>query len=100
MNWLKNTFLIINKKYLFINRLFVHDFIKKCFSFSYDTVYKLFDKGLIEFIGPFGMVSTIKQLLYSQYKLQSGLIYHYSGFLFIMLIFMLHFLFDSLYFDI
>lgn len=91
---------MINKKYIFINRLFVYNFVRNGFVFSYNTVYKLFDKGLIEFIGPFGIVSTIKSLLYSQYKLQSGLIYHYSGFLFLMLIFLLHFFFDFLYFNI
>lgn len=100
INWFKNLFFLINKKYLFINRLLVYNSINNGFIFSYNTIYKLFDKGLIEFIGPFGIVSTIKNVLYSQYKLQSGLIYHYSGFLFLMLIFLLHFFFDFLYFNI
>lgn len=85
---------MINKKYLFINRLFIFTFIRNSFSFSYNYIYILFDKGFIEFVGPFGIVSSIKNVLFSQSKLQSGLIYHYSGFMFLMLIFLLHFFFD------
>ena len=94
LSWFRNLFIMINKKYLFINRLFIFTFIRNSFSFSYNYIYILFDKGFIEFVGPFGIVSSIKNVLFSQSKLQSGLIYHYSGFMFLMLIFLLHFFFD------
>jgi len=95
--WFKQLFVMINKKYLFINRLFTVELVNKFFLFSYSVTYTLFDKGFIEFMGPFGIVSSIKNMLYSQYKLQSGLIYHYAGFLFLMLILFIHFFFDFLY---
>ena len=95
--WFRQLFTIIIKKYLFINRLFIVRFVESSFSFSYNVVYRLFDKGVIEFIGPFGIVSSIKSVLFSQYKLQSGLVYHYAGFLLLMLIFSIHFFFDFLF---
>lgn len=98
LSWFRNLFVTINKKYLFINRLLVIKLLNKSFYFSYNVAYKMFDKGLIEFIGPFGVISAIRNILVSQYKMQSGLIYHYSGFLFLMLIFLLHLFFDYLYY--
>jgi len=95
--WFRNLFTMISKKYLFINRLFVVRLVESSFVFSYSVVYKLFDKGVIELVGPFGIVSSIQSVLYSQYKLQSGLVYHYSGFLLIMLICSIHFFFDFLF---
>jgi len=98
--WFKQLFIIVSKKYLFINRLIQLPLLNCSFNFSYNTTYKLFDKGIVEFIGPFGIVSSIKHLLFSQYRLQSGLIYHYSGFIFLMLIFFIHIFFDFLFFNI
>jgi hypothetical protein len=90
-------FTLISKKYIFINRLIIVRFVESTFSFSYNVVYRLFDKGVVEFIGPFGIVSSIQSVLFSQYKLQSGLVYHYAGFVLLMLIFSIHVFFDFLF---
>jgi hypothetical protein len=87
----------ITRKYAFINRLLIVPVIRGSTTFAYDVAYKMFDKGLVEFIGPFGVVSGIRNLLRLQGKVQSGLLYHYSGFILIIIIILVHILIDTLY---
>lgn len=61
---------------------------------SYNTIYKYIDKGVLELVGPFGIVNCIRQLMLPQHILQTGLIYHYSGLLCIMLIVLVHTVLD------
>lgn len=72
----------------------MYPFISSVMRISYNTMYKLFDKGLIEFVGPFGITHGIKQLVMPQHILQSGLIYHYAGFFFIALMIVIHIILD------
>src|ERR1700722_12458592 len=81
--WYRQLLVTVSRKYLFVNRLLILPAINTAFHISYEWVYKMFDKGLLEFVGPFGIVSAIRDALASQYRLQSGLVYHYAGFLFI-----------------
>ena len=92
--WIRQLFTLVCKKYLFINRIIMYPFISSIMRVSYNTLYKLFDKGLIEFVGPFGITHCIKQLVMPQHILQSGLIYHYAGFFFIALMVVIHILLD------
>jgi hypothetical protein len=89
-------FTMISKKFIFFNRLFVVPLLRNAFKFSYKVTYKLVDKGIIELLGPSGIVSGIKAVIQSQYRLQTGFIYHYSGIIFIMLIPFMHMLFEFL----
>ncbi len=95
--WLGSIYTFVGRKYIFINRLVVTKLVQFSFSFSYAAAYKLFDKGLIEFVGPFGIVAATKEIIFSQSRIQSGLIYHYSGFILLMLVLVSHFFYDHLY---
>lgn len=46
-------------------------------NFGYKTSFKLLDRGLFEYIGPFGIVLLIKKISKVIHNLQTGLIYHY-----------------------
>ena len=46
-------------------------------NFGYKTSFKLLDRGLFEYLGPFGITLLIKKLSNNIVKLQTGLIYHY-----------------------
>lgn len=51
---------------------------------SKDLFFFLFDKGLIELIGPYGVSSQVQSIFYIK-KLQSGFLYHYLGYIYISL---------------
>ena len=80
--------IIILKKfrsiYLFLNQQWFFDkvyhdlMIKKAFDFGYETSFKSFDKGILELVGPTGIMSTFGNLMTKTKKLQSGFIYHYA----------------------
>ena len=53
---------------------------------SLNYTFKLFDKGLIELFGPYGISKKISSLIKITSHLQTGLIYHYSGFMILGLI--------------
>ena len=73
------------KKYIYINRLLLIPMVYKVLNSSYDLFLSLFDKGVIELVGPYGSVVQINHA-YSILKLQSGFLYHYIGFIYITLI--------------
>jgi proton-translocating NADH-quinone oxidoreductase chain L len=68
-----------NKKYIVLNKNIYYPLIDFFFKFSYYSMYKLFDKGIIEVFGPFGITRLINQLILMNSKINSGLIYHYFG---------------------
>jgi proton-translocating NADH-quinone oxidoreductase chain L len=69
----------LNKKYIVLNKNIYYPLIDFFFKFSYNSMYKLFDKGIIEIFGPFGIVKLINQTILFNSKINSGLIYHYFG---------------------
>jgi len=77
------------KFYNFLNRKWYFDRVynefigQKSLNISYDFAYKSVDRGIIEKLGPSGIVNTIKYTVNHLNNLQSGQIYHY---LFLMLI--------------
>jgi hypothetical protein len=77
--WTTTIFNHLNKKYLFINKNVYYPIIDTFFKFSYNSMYKFFDKGIIEWIGPFGIVIYTNKLIKSGLRIQTGLIYHYFG---------------------
>ena len=56
---------------------------KPIVSFGYFVSFRGLDKGIIEILGPYGVVSTFTPLMKKISKFQTGYIYHYA---FIMLI--------------
>jgi len=81
-----NLYYSIKKKYLYLNKFFIYNFIVNIFEFSYTLSYKLLDKGLIELFGPYGITYILYSKITKFNKLQSGYIYHYLGYIFIVLI--------------
>jgi hypothetical protein len=71
--------------------------VRSSFTFAYNVTYKMFDKGLAEVIGPFGIVSSLRNMLWLQNKAQSGFLYHHSGSILIVLIVLVHVFIDTLY---
>jgi NADH-ubiquinone oxidoreductase chain 5 len=92
--WLKQLSVIIGKKYLFINRSILRTVFTRCMTFSYYIFYRFIDKGVLEFIGPFGIVCVLNTLLRLQYTIQTGLIYHYAGYILFSLIIVIHLFLD------
>jgi hypothetical protein len=46
--------------------------------FGYNVSFKTLDKGLLEIVGPAGVIQTVSQGGRQLRKMQSGLIYHYA----------------------
>ena len=42
-------------------------------------MYSLFDKGIIEWIGPYGLSYNINRIIITNSRNQTGLVYHYFG---------------------
>lgn len=78
-NWINNLFFFLNRKYLFFNKNLVYPLIDLMNYSALNYTFKLFDKGLIELFGPFGITKTVSSIVSFNSRLQTGLIYHYSG---------------------
>lgn len=78
---LKCLFININNKFLIFNRFFIKNIIFLLYNESYKETYQFIDKQLIEYIGPFGVISLLWSGNKFLSKVSSGLIYHYSGIL-------------------
>jgi NADH-ubiquinone oxidoreductase chain 5 len=77
--WTDSFYTFFNKKYIFLNKNIYYPIIDYFFRFSYNSMYKLFDKGVIEMIGPFGIVNTLNRAIITNNKMQTGMVYHYFG---------------------
>lgn len=74
---LKIVYTFLNRKWFFdklYNEIFVQNFLK----FSYDTSYKLMDKGIIEIFGPLGFSSTIFSKANVLNNVNTKILYHYA----------------------
>jgi NADH-ubiquinone oxidoreductase chain 5 len=77
--WTDSFYNFFNKKYILLNKNIYYPIINLFFRFSYDSMYKLFDKGIIEVLGPFGIVSILNKAIVTNTKMQTGMVYHYFG---------------------
>ena len=88
----------LNKKWFF-DKIYYEFINQNILQMSYNTTYKLIDKGIIEFFGPAGLL----QLFFNWSKkiiiLQTGYIFHYSLLIFFSLIFLITILCISIYFN-
>ena len=79
-----NSTIIFRSVYIFLNQRWLfdkvyHDFIaKKAFNFGYQTSFKSFGKGLLEIVGPTGIIACAIKVLAEIRSLQSGFVYHYA----------------------
>jgi NADH-ubiquinone oxidoreductase chain 5 len=77
--WTDSLYFFFNKKYIILNKNIYYPSINFFFKFSYNSMYKFFDKGIIELIGPYGIVNFLNTLIIRNIKMQTGMIYHYFG---------------------
>jgi NADH-ubiquinone oxidoreductase chain 5 len=77
--WTDVFYTFFNKKYIVLNKNIYYPIIDFFFRFSYDSMYKFFDKGVIEIIGPFGIVNSLNKAVVNNTKMQTGMVYHYFG---------------------
>jgi NADH-ubiquinone oxidoreductase chain 5 len=76
------TYAFLNKKWYF-DKIYNEYINKPLVSFGYFVSFRGIDKGVVEMLGPYGIVSSFKHLMIRTSKIQSGFIYHYA---FVMLI--------------
>lgn len=58
--------------------IYNHYIVKSILSFGYNISFKMIDRGLIEYLGPLGIVRLLSIITSKVSKLQTGLIYHYA----------------------
>jgi NADH-ubiquinone oxidoreductase chain 5 len=52
-------------------------------AFGHNVTYKILDRGLIEYVGPTGIVKALKNTTTFLSQLQSGMVYNYAFVLFL-----------------
>jgi NADH-ubiquinone oxidoreductase chain 5 len=80
LNWFKNIYYFysfFSKKWYFDNIYFYY-IIRIILGFGYNISFKLIDRGLLEYVGPIGLINFIGKLSKKISFFQSGFIYHYA----------------------
>jgi proton-translocating NADH-quinone oxidoreductase chain L len=73
----RTIYTFLNKRWFF-DKVY-NDFIGQGYlRFAYHYSFKLLDKGVIEVLGPLGIIATMKALAKQIRRLQTGFIYHYA----------------------
>lgn len=76
----RDLYTFFNKRWYF-DKIY-NDFIALPFlNFGYEVTYKTFDKGIIEILGPYGIMNSVKRIANTLSSLQTGYIYHYTFFM-------------------
>jgi NADH-ubiquinone oxidoreductase chain 5 len=73
----KTLYTFLNNKW-HIDQVYNTFIVKPFLAFSYVITYKVLDRGLIEMIGPTGIVDSVGSISRRFSKVQSGQVYHYS----------------------
>ena len=73
----KKTYNFLNKKWFF-DKIYNEYLVQSILNISYRVSYKIIDRGIIEVFGPLGLTVIISKKANNLYKLQSGLLYHYT----------------------
>lgn len=71
-------FIFFNQKWYF-DKLINSYFIKSILKTSYKSFFHLFDKGVLELFGPYGISLSLQKVSKRLDALRSGLLYHYIG---------------------
>ena len=75
--------------YTFLNNKWHWDFIynqyigKPVMKFGHDVSYKILDRGLIEYVGPTGIIKSLSKITKYLSELQSGMVYNYAFIIFL-----------------
>jgi len=72
----------LSKKWYF-DKIYNDFIVKSFFDFGYNISFKALDRGIVEVIGPYGIVKTVNNLTRIITNLQSGYIYHYAFVMFV-----------------
>ncbi len=80
-----------NKKWFF-DAVYNFYIVRVILTFGYNTTFKLLDRGIIELIGPTGLVRTFDNLSMRVRNLQTGYIFNYIFFMIVSVIVYLYFL--------
>jgi|SRR5690606_10949031 hypothetical protein len=86
------------RKYVFFNKFFIYNIAIKILNFSYIISFKFLDKGVFELVGPYGIISNISKIARRVKTLQTGLLYHNTGFVLLGVLFL--FMFGTIFFFI
>ena len=73
----KKFYNFLNKKWFF-DKVYNEYVTQALFKFSFNTSYKLIDRGIIEIFGPMGLTNLISKKALTFNKFQSGFLYHYT----------------------
>ena len=87
----KKMYSFLNKKWYF-DRLYNQYITQSTLSVSYFYTYKDIDRGLVEKVGPWGIISAVKEITKIVKVLQSGFIYYYLYIFILSFFFILFFL--------
>lgn len=85
--WAINLFHILTEKYIFYNKLIIEPLTFKMLDFSMEISYKTFDKGLIEFFGPYGITKLISNKVFNYYKYQTNYVFHIINIMIVFILF-------------
>lgn len=75
-------YIFFNRKWFF-DLIYNHYIVNKCLDFGYYISFKLIDKGVLEWIGPFGISKLAYKFSTVVTSLQTGIIYNYALFMFL-----------------
>ena len=89
----------LNKKWYF-DKVYYELINQNILQVSYNVTYKLVDKGIIEFFGPYGLLFIFSNWSNKIIKMQTGYIFHYSLLIFLSLIFLIGIILISIYFNL
>lgn len=73
----RTLYIFLNKRWLF-DKMYTDFVALPALFFGYNVSFKTLDKGLLEIVGPAGVIQTVSQGGRQLRKMQSGLIYHYA----------------------
>lgn len=80
--WGRTLYTFLHKRWLF-DKVY-NDFVGRFFlQFGYEVSYKTLDKGIVEILGPYGIIRVVRHLSDRVSSLHTGYLYHYA---FVMLI--------------
>lgn len=89
--YLNDLSVFLLKKYIFFNKNIFFPIINLNYNLSYKYIYFLFDKGLMELFGGYGVYKIVMNISSKNNNINTGLIYHYSGIFLYYFIFVLVF---------
>ena len=94
---LKNILFLLNKKW-YIDLIYNRTIVLWILRFGYDITFKIFDRGFIELMGPYGLSKNVKRLGTKFSHLQSGQLTHYIFFIIVGLLMFLLTISSSFYY--